>query len=424
MERKLTIHTGGRYLAWENGEPFFYLADTAWELFHRAGLNEIEEYLDIRKEQGFTAVQAVALAELSGLTAANPQGHVPAQKEYWEDIDRAVRMAKEREMVFAILPAWGDKWNRKGGVGPEVLNPENAFEYGKWLGSRYREDWNLIWVLGGDRPIETKEQECTIDAMAAGLREGDGGNHLITFHPCGAACSVDFLRNREYMDFHSIQSGHGLECYESMGMLKRTWEEERRPVLDMECRYEDFPACFRPDLGYRWTDADVRSNLYWNMLEGGALGAVYGQRDVWCIAQGERDETAGNWELGYRNWREMLRRPGAEQVKHLKALRMKHAYFELRPAMELLDQRVPNPCGRTHISAARGEDYAYFYTPAGLPVYTDLESLGASVIRADWFSPRDGEWVPAGVVSGKEKVFVTPEMGTDWGLCLTFARQK
>ena len=31
--RKLTV--SGRNLVWEDGEPFFYLGDTAWELFHR-----------------------------------------------------------------------------------------------------------------------------------------------------------------------------------------------------------------------------------------------------------------------------------------------------------------------------------------------------------------------------------------------------
>lgn len=52
--------TRGRYLFWKNGEPFFYLGDTAWELFHALSREETEQYMKERSRQGFTAVQAVA----------------------------------------------------------------------------------------------------------------------------------------------------------------------------------------------------------------------------------------------------------------------------------------------------------------------------------------------------------------------------
>ena len=52
-----------QYLAWEDGSPFFFLADTAWELAHRLDRQEVEHYFRIRKRQGFDAAQIVALAE-------------------------------------------------------------------------------------------------------------------------------------------------------------------------------------------------------------------------------------------------------------------------------------------------------------------------------------------------------------------------
>ena len=39
-----TLTVRGRYLAWDTGEPFFYLGDTAWELFHRLHADELEHY--------------------------------------------------------------------------------------------------------------------------------------------------------------------------------------------------------------------------------------------------------------------------------------------------------------------------------------------------------------------------------------------
>jgi hypothetical protein len=44
-------------------EPFFYLADTAWELFHRLDDAEAETYLRNRADKGFNVIMIVVLAE-------------------------------------------------------------------------------------------------------------------------------------------------------------------------------------------------------------------------------------------------------------------------------------------------------------------------------------------------------------------------
>jgi hypothetical protein len=62
----------GHYLMTAQGEPFFWLGDTAWELYHRLNREEIERYLENRRQKGFNVIQAVALAELDGLRVPNP----------------------------------------------------------------------------------------------------------------------------------------------------------------------------------------------------------------------------------------------------------------------------------------------------------------------------------------------------------------
>ncbi|WP_395821362.1 DUF4038 domain-containing protein [Archangium minus] len=37
---KLRVSSNSRYLVKEDGSPFFYLGDTAWELFHRLNRSE------------------------------------------------------------------------------------------------------------------------------------------------------------------------------------------------------------------------------------------------------------------------------------------------------------------------------------------------------------------------------------------------
>ena len=64
----LRVSDNKRFLVEADGKPFFYLGDTAWELFHRLNREEADRYLENRAKKGFTVIQAVALAELDGHT--------------------------------------------------------------------------------------------------------------------------------------------------------------------------------------------------------------------------------------------------------------------------------------------------------------------------------------------------------------------
>jgi len=63
---RLKVSENKRFLVYEDGRPFFYLADTGWELFHRLDREEAVRYLENRAKKDFTVIQAVALAEFDG----------------------------------------------------------------------------------------------------------------------------------------------------------------------------------------------------------------------------------------------------------------------------------------------------------------------------------------------------------------------
>ena len=56
----LAVSENGRYLTWHDATPFYYVADTPWQLLASLDLPETREYIDLRAEQGFTALQLVA----------------------------------------------------------------------------------------------------------------------------------------------------------------------------------------------------------------------------------------------------------------------------------------------------------------------------------------------------------------------------
>ncbi len=213
--RKLRVSDNHRFLVHEDGEPFFYLGDTAWELFHRLDREDAALLLQDRAAKRFTVIQAVVLAEYEGLTVPNAYGHLPLldndptrpNEAYFEHVDAIVAQAEALGLTIGMLPTWGDKWNKKWGVGPEIFTPANALTYGRWLGARYAEA-PIIWILGGDRPVESDLHREVVRAMAQGLDEGDGGAHLMSFHPNGGRTSSEWWQNEDWLDFNMLQSGH------------------------------------------------------------------------------------------------------------------------------------------------------------------------------------------------------------------------
>ncbi|MBI1842973.1 MAG: DUF4038 domain-containing protein, partial [Verrucomicrobia bacterium] len=111
----LKISDNHRCLVTSEGRPFFWLGDTAWELFHRLSREESELYLKNRAKKGFNVVQAVALAEFDGLTAPNFYGRVPLRnndplqpdEEYFKHVDWVVAKANSLGIYVGFLPTWG-----------------------------------------------------------------------------------------------------------------------------------------------------------------------------------------------------------------------------------------------------------------------------------------------------------------------------
>jgi hypothetical protein len=186
-----------RFLVTAEGRPFFYLADTAWELLHRLDRKQAVAYLEKRASQKYTAIQAVALAELDGVTDPNPYGDLPLidkdparpavtpgasaadprQYDYWDHVDYIVDQANARGMYIALLPSWGRWVNNTGRTDESLLTPANAQAYGEFLGKRYGRK-GVIWILGGDRTATGFE--ATWRVLAKGIAIGVSGRRITT----------------------------------------------------------------------------------------------------------------------------------------------------------------------------------------------------------------------------------------------------
>ena len=439
---RLQVSENGRFLVAEDGRPFFWLGDTAWELFHRLNREEADAYLENRAQLGFTVIQAVALAELSGLDDPNPYGHLPLierdparpavqdgpANDYWDHVDYIVHKANSLGLIVGFLPTWGDKWNLKWGAGPEIFTPANAEAYGEWLGRRYR-DARLVWILGGDRPVENETHREITRALARGLRRGDGGAHLMTWHPSGAQGSAQYFHDESWLDFNMRQNGHTPEFTGRYDKTRADYDRTPvKPVLDSEPIYEDHPVSFKAaELGHSLA-SDVRRPLYWNLFTG-AFGHTYGHHSVWQMwAPGRK---AVNSPL--LSWTEALHQPGAAQMRHGRALLESRPFLTRVPDDSIIvPDRVPTNvpgAGRYRFVATRDAagSYAMVYAPVSRGFKVRLDVIAGREVKAWWFNPRDGQTTLIGLFPNRgEQAFTPPDAGEllDWVLVLDDAAKN
>ena len=411
---QLKISADHRYLLTSDDKPFFWLGDTAWELFHRLSMEEAEKYLENRAAKGFTVIQAVILAELDGLNTPNFYGNRPLEgndpgrpvEAYFRHVDRIVDKANALGLTMALLPTWGDKWNKKWGVGPEIFTPSNARVFGKFLGNRYRSK-NLVWVLGGDRNCEEEEDYIINRELAKGLREGDGGRNLISYHPQGGSSSSDFFREADWIDFHMSQTGHTTESRNYTFNIKHRKIQPLKPHLDGEPRYEDHPDRFDP-ARYGWMDAfDARQCGYWSMLSG-AFGHTYGNHNIWQF--NSQKFKSVSWARTH--WTVAMEHPGAFQMGLMRRFFESIPWQQLEYNPELI--MSPNPEGPKYKMAALTRDgrWMVVYIPFGDTTGIKTEGLRGTRLRASWFNPRDGTKTDAGEFDKKPvQTFLPPSIG-------------
>jgi Protein of unknown function (DUF4038)/Putative collagen-binding domain of a collagenase len=450
---QIRVAANHRTLETIDGKPFFWLGDTAWELFHRLNREEAIEYLDARKAQGFNVIQAVALAEFDGLRTPNAYGDFPlidedptrlattpgsdpsnaAAYDYWDHVDFIVNAVTERGMYIGLLPTWGDKVAHLWGDGPIVFDEKNAHVYGKTLAERYGKMPNTIWILGGDRPAKYKGKDDKQHddrpiwrAMAAGIVEGVGHDVFITYHCWGGENSTtQYIHDEPWLDMNSFQSGHGSREARAWDWVERDLKmAPPKPVLDMEPCYEDHPV--NPWDG-KWTRQrgyffghDVRARM-WRSVFAGGCGVTYGDHFIWQFCDPAKYPPLNNADTVI-TWQKAMYSEAATQMKHLAALMN---YFPLQKGVA--DQSFilsPNPTDwDKHIRAIRAEDgsIAMVYLPENQPITVDMKKIAGTKKRVQWYDPRTGNM---SVAKGKDGKFSPPKKGRDWVLVVEGAAKN
>jgi Protein of unknown function (DUF4038)/Putative collagen-binding domain of a collagenase len=430
----LSVSANHRYLE-AGGKPFFWLGDTAWLLLSRLNREETEHYLATRRRQGFNVVQLMVLHtskmanryDAPALIDGDPgrprstPGSDPTKAgeyDYWDHLDWVVERAAAHGIYVAMVPAWGDLAMER------QLNEKNVEAYGRFIAERYGKAPNVIWLNGGDTRSEMRASVwdklgTTIKAIAP--------KQLMTFHPIGRTTSSWQWHQAPWLDFNMFQSGHRSYAQEGPNAIgEDNWryvEQDLartppKPTIDGEPGYENIPHGLHEQSQPRWQAADVRRYAWWGVMAG-AFGHTYGENNVMqMFVTGSKD---ANFEPTL-HWDKALTAPGApgaDQMRHLRTL------IESRPMLERVpDQTMiaDNGVRYDRVLASRGRGYAFAYTYSGRPFTLKLGAIAGSRVKAQWYSPRDGKFTPAGSFANRGVQRFDPPgetaAGNDWVLVL------
>ncbi|KAJ5836526.1 hypothetical protein N7447_002552 [Penicillium robsamsonii] len=463
-----------RTLTDSKGNPVFWQADTAWEIFHRLNCPEVEYYLADRAAKNFNVIYGTILAEEDGLTVPNQNGDLPfidydptkPNEPYFEWIDTVIEMSGKYGITIALAPTWG-RWVNEGWHGsPVVLNTSNAAEFGNYVGQRYA---GLPKIIGGDSnrwwfhkqgiPSQAKDKPLKIidsgpvfnelahaihDAEARVLR-GHGIHPFMTYHgtnvwfsafPDSTASAM--YGNQTWLSMDGVQTGHsdinssqsnsfyGLDyMHQWVPIANQVAVKEMynrtpvRPVMDLENHYEYWNSSIsiNEDGSYRWNSSFVRNGA-WHALYAGSAGITYGEQAVWRFANPARFNAAVGLN---ETWLKGMERPASGQMKYLRSFVEQHLGTHRLPDQSLLTTSPRTEYAEVMAMRNRWSNWVTVFAPMGRSFGLNTGILsGRGDLQAWWFAPNNGSYFPLDQVTrGLNLTFTPPTGGTidnDWVL--------
>lgn len=367
----LKVSENHRYFVDQKGDPVFWLGTTQWQLFREYKLEDAKTIIERTKAHGFAFAQVMLMGVGDG-TKPNVYGDKPwiddnpltPNERYFTNVDAVFQIARDHNLVISMT-IFHQRYRK-------AITIEKARAWGKWIAQRYKSVPNIVWSM---TPEAKPEFTPILRELAAGLHEGDGGTHLITFKPDPAPHPAGFLHDEPWLDFSVMQTWKWVERIYPM-VTTEYHLKPTKPVLMGEGAYEH-----GSEYGFDVSPLWVRRQAYYSFLAGAAH--AYGHNDSWRVLP---------------TWKEALDAPGATQLGFLKKIFLdRKEWWHLVP-----DQTVfasgGNTNGQVLNLAARHKDglcvMVYLGSKASFSV--NMSKLAAGTVSVVWIDPRTGASLTAG----------------------------
>ncbi len=391
---------GARYLTDTNNQPFFWLGDAAWSMIAQLSSEDIDFYLDDRKSKGFS-VLLVSLIEHKFSTGA-PADHygekpfidrpfATPNTKYFEHADQALKSAGDRNIIVLLDPlylgyACGDE-----GWCDEVrhASQNDLYQWGKFVGNRYKNFNNIIWMIGGDTdPSPVKDK---ILDMIRGIRENDT-IHLFSAHNQPESMAITPWKGESWLTVNNVYS------YDSV--LYRRFKSAY--LLDPVLPYYLCESAYENE--HNSKPAQLRSQAYQAVLCG-AMGHIFGNCPVWHFG-------ANMAWCNTTDWKSELNDSGSVSMGCFQKLFRSRLWFRLIPDFD--HKAVTGGYGtwgmRDYVTAAITDDGRTLiaYLPSPRKITADLSRITGRKASCWWYNPATGRASHIGIFKTSGYQIFTP----------------
>ena len=411
----LTVAPTARHVVDQSAKPFLLVGDAAWSLIAAVSDEDAEFYLENRKQHGFTAVLVNLLeskfapnapANFYGVTAFNEKPFTTPREEYFGHVDNVLRMAAEKGLAVFLFPVFlGYQCGDDDGGWCAAVKHASESEmrgWGEYLGSRYANYDNIVWVIGGDTdptPVKSK-----LEAMIDGIRSRDI-RHPFTVHNARGVMAVTPWSGADWLNINSTYT-EGLDHEQAHAAYKIS---PAKPFFLIESQYENVNA----------RDAQaIRAQSYWTVLSGG-FGHIFGNCPLWGFG------FAGSDCAPLTDWRAQLESPGSLSMQHFGALFHSRHWQTLIPdtSGNVLMAGAGTFGSTDYASAACASDGTSIiaYLPSSRAITVSGACLTGSSMTAWWYDPSNGMATQIGTFPTNTPQHFTPPTTGDWVLVVDSA---
>ena len=394
----LSVSSDGRYIVDSRGVPFRIQGDAAWSLISNLTYAEADQYLTDRKARGFNTVLVNLIEHKFAVNApANRNGDQPFSsagnfstptEKYFAFADSIIDLAASKGiavmLTYAYLGSGGGDEGWTPDLGRSVNTNAVMTGYGQYLGNRYKNRTNIIWVAGGDNNPAGTAVEPKIKAALDGIKAA-GATQLVTGHWSPDMISTDEQTFASSMTLNAAYN-YSTSYVEPLSASKHT---PAIPAFLFETGYED----------EGWIPGDRTSirGYQWQAALSGTGGAFFGNRDMWEFST---DTFGSGYNFGHQRWQLSLGSPGAQDMTRLGSLFQSLSWWKLVPAttggMRTLITSGGSSIGSgTYVTAAAATDgtlLVAYVPPTGSRTITVDLSVMSGPARTRWYSPATGQF--------------------------------
>lgn len=360
----LSLTPGERFLREASGSPFFFHGDTAWSLMAQLPREEAEQYLEDRRQKGFTVVLVNLLEHwFADQAPSNAYGEPPfstagdystPNEAYFAHADWVLEQAEQRGLLVLLAPSylgWGG--GQEGFYQEMVANGATALEgYGRFLGQRYRDQPNILWLHACD--YDPPDQDL-VRAIAEAIR-AEAPSHLHSAHTQRNETASSIWGQEPWLDVDNVYTSA-----ETYGPTLALYQTATRPFFLVEAYYEG---------ANDMTEQGLRAQAYGALLAG-AMGQIFGANPMWCFGAESCLGSTGP----PTTWQEQLDSRGSQDMAVIAQLFGGLDWTALAPDDTLM---ASNSAGAI---AARAEDgsFGLLYTTSLGSVEIDLTAFSTPV---------------------------------------------